>query len=536
MTNEFVSSQTEVTSVAKLEPLLGSKTPEQVYVRMYRALEEVDDKERKYRGLLGDCFLIRLQSGDAQSTILIDCGILLGSFAAKLRMQAIAADIVKECRGNIAEGKPGVLDLVVVTHEHWDHISGFSQASEILLNETKLVIKNVWMAWTEDPEDSLAQKLRTRFDKSAAAFSMLGQRLRKSARFGEEAAQNVLHGLDGFMGLAADSGDQRPLHLAGRDIIERLKKNNPSYLTPGEVRATPGVVSLRTFVLGPPHNEERLFKDKPSTKKPETYFDELSIDGKHLFKFATGIDPDPTRDSPFAPPYCRHLDKDMNTLSASGSLPDDEVREFVQSHYYGDPDMNPTALADLVRRQIDTDWLGGASALALKLDSDTNNTSLVLAFELPDSDRSVMLFAADAQVGNWESWHDQTYLADDSEAPITAENLLNRTKLYKVGHHGSHNATLKEKGLEMMKHPDLFAMLPTDEELGKTQGSSGWQMPNPRLKMALREQTKGRILRNDRLHSPEARRNDPDLKEVESTFFDSGKLTETDLFLEYRLL
>ena len=33
-------------------------------------------------------------------------------------------------------------------------------------------------------------------------------------------------------------------------------------------------------------------------------------------------------------------------------------------------------------RQIEDDWLGAADGLALKLDSDTNNTSLVLAIEL----------------------------------------------------------------------------------------------------------------------------------------------------------
>jgi hypothetical protein len=48
--------------------------------------------------------------------------------------------------------------------------------------------------------------------------------------------------------------------------------------------------------------------------------------------------------------------------------------------------------------------LGLAGRLALQLDSDTNNTSLVLAFELGKSGR-VLLFPGDAQVGNWLSWH-----------------------------------------------------------------------------------------------------------------------------------
>ena len=50
-------------------------------------------------------------------------------------------------------------------------------------------------------------------------------------------------------------------------------------------------------------------------------------------------------------------------------------------------------------RRIDDDWLwAGAQRLALKMDSYTNNTCLVLAFELPKS-KQVLLFPADAQVG-----------------------------------------------------------------------------------------------------------------------------------------
>ena len=47
-----------------------------------------------------------------------------------------------------------------------------------------------------------------------------------------------------------------------------------------------------------------------------------------------------------------------------------------------------------------------ASDLALQLDSVTNNTSLVLAIERI-ADGKVLLFPADAQEGNWLSWHDE---------------------------------------------------------------------------------------------------------------------------------
>lgn len=90
-------------------------------------------------------------------------------------------------------------------------------------------------------------------------------------------------------------------------------------------------------------------------------------------------------------------------------------------------------------RKIDADWTGSASELAPKLDAHTNNTSLVLAIELAPKGK-VLLFPGDAQVGNWLSWDEVKW--DGQAKYMTAKDLLERTVLYKVGHHGSHDATL----------------------------------------------------------------------------------------------
>ncbi len=104
-------------------------------------------------------------------------------------------------------------------------------------------------------------------------------------------------------------------------------------------------------------------------------------------------------------------------------------------------------------RNIDTAWLGAAGSLALKLDNDTNNTSLVLAFET-ELGGDVLLFAADAQVGNWMSCA-SAGLSGRGEGEIDGERPLERTVLYKVGHHASHNATLDKLGLAPDAHPGL---------------------------------------------------------------------------------
>jgi beta-lactamase superfamily II metal-dependent hydrolase len=129
------------------------------------------------------------------------------------------------------------------------------------------------------------------------------------------------------------------------------------------------------------------------------------------------------------------------------------------------------------------------------MDSDTNNTSLVLAFELPDG--QILLFPGDAQVGNWLSWGDQTYPKDSvpgEPAPLTRDEILARVTLYKVGHHCSHNATARAAGLEKMHDPRLVAMIPVDADVAK---GKDWKMPYPDLLSALQERTRQRVVSGD---------------------------------------
>jgi hypothetical protein len=141
-------------------------------------------------------------------------------------------------------------------------------------------------------------------------------------------------------------------------------------------------------------------------------------------------------------------------------------------------------------RRIDANWLDSSSALALQLDSATNNTCLVLAFELGNGD--VLLFAADAQVGNWLSWQNLKWKVDGKE--VTGPHLLERTIFYKVGHHGSHNATLRELGLEKMSSLKL-AFVPVDKKMAV---KKRWNaMPLNSLMKRLNEKTHECVVRID---------------------------------------
>jgi hypothetical protein len=276
------------------------------------------------------------------------------------------------------------------------------------------------------------------------------------------------------------------------------------YLEPGgQPVPIPGLAGVRVFVLGPPLAAEAIRKNDPSQSNPEVY---------HL---AGGIEPGflaalekMTREDG------QNTQDDGCPFDASFHITPEQAQqqEFFQQTYFSDLDW----------REIDLDWLGSAESLALQLDSDTNNTSLVLAIELVKSGQ-VLLFPGDAQVGNWLSWQDLTWITSGSSGQttsISAPDLLKRTVFYKVGHHASHNATLREKGLEQMLSSQLSAFIPVYQDQALAQGKKGWEMPFKPLLERLEEKTSGRIYRTD-LGTPQGRP-----KHVE------GEYTETEEYIE----
>src|SRR5438067_12231439 len=113
---------------------------------------------RMYRQGLGDCFLLSFPRPGGQSQVLIDCGVLKGTEDATARITRVAESILETTGGR--------LDALVVTHQHWDHVSGFLQAEAVF---DRLAIGEVWLAWTEDPADDLARDLAERKGKARAA-------------------------------------------------------------------------------------------------------------------------------------------------------------------------------------------------------------------------------------------------------------------------------------------------------------------------------------------------------------------------------
>ena len=120
-------------------------------------------KVRMYRQGLGDCFLISLPRTDGGTRpfyVMIDCGVVLGTPNPAVIMKQVLDSIVQET--------DGAIDLLIATHEHWDHLSGFVQAKDSFDRLTK--VGQVWLAWTEDPADELTKKLKDEKGQALAAL------------------------------------------------------------------------------------------------------------------------------------------------------------------------------------------------------------------------------------------------------------------------------------------------------------------------------------------------------------------------------
>lgn len=483
-----------------------------------RTAEQETVSVRMYRGLLGDCFLLTHRIGKRVFRTLFDCGVLQAIGSAKPETKAGVAHMADVVR-NLFDQTGGELDLIVATHEHYDHLSGFILQDELW---DTFKIHAVWFAWTENYADPLANDIRLNRSKGLATLSALVAGAKAGQAFGlvpDELEETVARVQD----LLQFYGEIEPVAVVGhaltgaaahdpaapanprpsgrppkvppvscQDVLDWLKTRpeDPGkvrYLEPGQQVRFGLDDRLQATVFGPPRTRDRLLQLDPSKGGGrEVYLVQPGEVGALAKTLAMRSEQQAggalvAGDYPFADRFRRWEDAASDDPLAAA--------------YYATDPRN-------AKRRIDGEWLGSAETLALKIDGDVNNTSLALAVEVPG--RDVLLFPGDAQVGNWLSWHDRKYPAEPATKDVpqeTAEQILNRVVFYKVGHHASHNATAREKGLELMLSPDLVAMIPVVEAVAKEQKTKnnpdGWAMPYRDLYARLKEKTRGRIVRGD---------------------------------------
>ena len=339
---------------------------------------------RMYEVGFGDCFLLGFHDADAGAGaeprwVLIDCGTIT---EAKAQLTRVVDDILATAKG--ADGQTR-LALVVATHRHKDHVWGFSDP-----RWADVPVGEVWMPWTEDPDDADATTIRER--QSALALALAGTprddnplELTPARETAAHAADRALDAI--VLNALTNEAAMRTLHEGfAAPAPRRFLPERGSSMRARQLAALPGV----TFhVLGPSRDKDVLSAMDP----PE---------GEGYLRWPTRI---PRRQAgpPFAERYCIR-DTDFVPAAAGATF----------------------ARADRVKvtRTVEepTGFLGAA------LDRAVNNTSLVLMIEVGTR---FLLFTGDAQWGSWKA------MLDNPEARA----LLAHTTLLKVGHHGSHNAT-----------------------------------------------------------------------------------------------
>ena len=434
---------------------------------------------RMYRQGLGDCFLLTLaRPGQPAFRILIDCGVILGTEAAADKLRAVVSDVIAttaDARGC------GFVDVLAVTHEHYDHVAAFTLADDLFAKggqrvAGRLAVGEVWFAWTEDPGNALAARLRKSRAERLAALTRIAA---IGSAFGATLDDDIVESLRFFGVDAAASGKPGATAQAMANAASYAPKGGLRYLNPGEVLTPDAAPELRIYVLGPPADERWIRKTDATSGV--YHLDRAELDGLAGMALGDGSGADDPQ-GPFESVYTYPL-----AAVAPGGTDTAPLAAFLAERYFGPA--TPTPETDLRWRRIDGDWQQPATDLALALDSATNNTSLVLAIEAVATGE-VLLFPADAQVGNWLSWPEVKF----ADAAVTAPDLLARTVFYKVGHHGSHNATLKEQGLERMAALRL-AFIPVDHAMALRKR---WgRMPLEALVAALGQQCQGRVVRID---------------------------------------
>jgi metallo-beta-lactamase superfamily protein len=399
---------------------------------------------RAYQVGFGDCFLLSfIYNENDKRHVLIDFGTtgLPKGKKPSSHMLKLANRIAADCGGK--------LTAVVATHRHADHISGFGtdgktgKSGEIIHDlKPKLVIQ----PWTEDPRAAKNARRATTdsprtpkgFVASLAAMhevaaAVLALANRPPAWMGVQLAKELR-----FLGMD---------NIANRSAIENLIKMGKARgakaawvrhgSNSGLERLLPGV---KVHVLGPPSLEQSEKIRKQRSRDVDQFWHLLA--GPPALRAQAPLAYGLTRSkrSKDVPPEARWFRDRLQRLRGS------QVLEIVRS-----------------------------------LDDQMNNTSVILLFEVG---HKKLLFPGDAQIENW------SYALEDAPDAKKTRALLSNVDFYKVGHHGSLNATPKKllwEGFTKRQKGLKTALSTMPGKHGKTRNNT--EVPRRPLLKALQEES-----------------------------------------------
>jgi hypothetical protein len=349
---------------------------------------------RAYQVGFGDCLLLTigysgpLPDGRSERHLLIDFGT---------KAQAPGGPTLAKLAPRIAEHCGGRLDVVVATHRHADHVRGFGDAAakkHLLPLRPSLIIR----PWTDGPAQT-ASASGHELDASSRDFLAL---LDSVGGLGARVVKEF--GLDGRTA-AGRVGQLAELGVVNQDALDMLG----TWTAPDATVWVRADDQLDTATLLPGVDIRVL---GPPTLKQVPRMSYASASSEYWLAM--------TREGALAP--------ELTTVPA------DDARAARQ-------EVAPPAGLGSAGWLVDKMHRAGtrqALEIVAGFDQVLNNTSVVLLVTV--GDRSLLL-TGDAQVENWSYPLDRALGENGRTAEPELSQALASVELYKVGHHGSRNAT-----------------------------------------------------------------------------------------------
>ena len=215
---------------------------------------------RMYRVGFGDFFLLTVPGKNGPAHILIDCGVHAANIGS---IDDCVKDMMKETGSHLA--------LVILTHYHADHMSGFASNSD---DFAQFDVGAVWITNRLDPNDGGASKLMAQLTSVATQLRMqLGVR-------DDPAGVEAQHKVENALGVSEDGGGAS--NAKALQLLQSGFKNKPPvyYYQGGDTPTLPDELEgmLTAELLGPsPKDSDGEFA--ASDNKTEQYLAALGDNG-----------------------------------------------------------------------------------------------------------------------------------------------------------------------------------------------------------------------------------------------------------------
>jgi beta-lactamase superfamily II metal-dependent hydrolase len=443
---------------------------------------------RMYRVGFGDFFLLTVPGNNGPAHILIDCGVHAANIGS---IDDCIQDMKKETGSHLA--------LVILTHYHADHMSGFASNYK---DFTEFTVGAVWITNRLDPGNGKNAKLMAQLTSVATQLKLqLGART-------DSAAIEAHHKVENALGAASEDGGGAG-NAKALSLLQSGFKNKPPvyYYQGGDAATLPDELkgTITAEILAPsPKDSDGEFA--ATDNKKEQY---LAALGK------SGV-PDTKRVKPF---------DEHKWKSSAADYPSLTFVEFNSNGAGKELKRDGATQLETTLRNMQPDLLAAA---ADTLDGTLNNQSLVVLFTCKGKK---LLFVGDAQWGNWAYWlYGKAVTGTDPGITARAKQILGSIDFYKVGHHGSTNAN---------PIPAVAALNASCASMCSTAtGAYGnpdkkTEVPRTALMEALETRTGNRMVRSDWVAAGKTKPDPEALQELAK--LPSGFSTPGDLYIDYTL-